>query len=187
MVPILSLWLPIVVSAVFVFLVSFALHMVLTYHYADFRKVPDENAFADALRKLGIPPGEYMFPYAGSPKESRAPEFQKAMEQGLGTMLTVWPGGRPSMVNSLVQWFIYCVVVGVFAAYIAGRALGPGAEYLSVFRFAGCTAFACYAVAGWQRTIWFRESWTTTAKNSFDGLVYAAVTAGTFGWLWPSL
>ena len=90
------------------------------------------------------------------------------------------------MGTSLVQWFVYSVLVGVFAAYITGRILGPGAEYMSVFRFAGTTAFLCYAVALWQNSIWYKRAWSTTAKSTFDGLVYALVTAGAFGWLWPS-
>ena len=53
------------------------------------------------------------------------------------------------------------------------------------FRFVGCTAFIGYAVALWQNSIWFKRKWSTTAKNTFDGLVYALLTAGTFGWLWP--
>ena len=59
-------------------------------------------------------------------------------------------------------------------------------NYLSVFRFAGTTAFLCYAVALWQNSIWDKRAWSTTAKSTFDGLVYALVTAGVFGWLWPS-
>jgi hypothetical protein len=86
---------------------------------------------------------------------------------------------------SLTLWFLYCIVMGVFAAYVSGRALGPGAHYLSVFRFAGCTAFAGYALALWQNSIWYKRAWTTTLKSTFDGLVYALLTAGTFGWLWP--
>ena len=73
----------------------------------------------------------------------------------------------------------------VLAAYIAGRALGPGAEYLHVFRFTGATAFMCYTVAGWQASIWYRRPWATTLKNTFDGFIYACLTAGAFGWLWP--
>ena len=91
-----------------------------------------------------------------------------------------------AMGKPLTLWFVYSLVVGVFAAYIAGRALGPGADYLAVFRFAGCTAFVGYAVAGWQRSIWYSQPWSTTFKNTFDGLVYGLLTAGAFGWLWPS-
>ena len=35
------------------------------------------------------------------------------------------------------MWFLYTIVMSVFAAYIAGRALPPGTAYLQVFRFAG--------------------------------------------------
>jgi hypothetical protein len=91
------------------------------------------------------------------------------------------------MGGSLAQWFMYSIVIGIFAAYVAGRALQPGAPYLSVFRFAGVTAFAAYAIGGWHESIWYKRSWTATLKNTFDGLLYALVTAGTFGWLWPDM
>jgi hypothetical protein len=55
----------------------------------------------------------------------------------------------------------------------------------SVFRFTGVTAFACYTVALWQDYIWLRRSMRRTVTGFVDGLLYALVTAGTFGWLWP--
>jgi hypothetical protein len=159
--------------------------MVLGYHANDLRKLPQEDAFADAVRKLGIPAGQYMLPHAANSKEMKSPEFQEKVKKGPGAILTIWPGGRTSMVSNLTQWFVYLVVVGVFAAYVSGRALGAGAPYLAVFRFVGVTAFACYAIAGWQESIWYKRSWSTTVKNTFDGLIFALLTAGTFGWLWP--
>lgn len=137
MVPILSLWAPILVSAVLVFLASSVLHMVLTYHRSDFRKVESEDALMESLRKLGVGPGDYMMPYAESPAAMKDPAFLEKKKRGPVTVMTVMR--EPSMGTSLAQWFVYCVVVSVFAAYIAGRALTPGAEYLSVFRFAGAT------------------------------------------------
>ena len=77
------------------------------------------------------------------------------------------------------------MVVGVFAAYLTGRALPTGAAYLKVFRFAGTTAFMGYSVALWQMSIWYRRAWSTTIKATVDGLIYALLTAGTFGWLGP--
>ena len=85
----------------------------------------------------------------------------------------------------LTLWFIYCVVVAKFAAYVAGLALAPGAPYMTVFRITGTVAFAGYALALAQHSIWYQRSWMTTARSMFDGLVYALLTAGTFGWLWP--
>ncbi|MBI2619040.1 MAG: hypothetical protein HYW57_03070 [Ignavibacteriales bacterium] len=185
MVSILSLWLPILLSAVFVFLISFVLHTVLTYHFKDFRKIPNEDAVMDELRKHNIPDGEYALPYAMNQKELNTPEFKEKVNKGPAAFLTIWKGGQPSMATSLTQWFVYCLIVGVFAAYVAGRALGPGAEYLAVFRFAGTTAFLGYTLALWQDSIWYKKSWAATLRNTFDGLVYGLLTAGTFGWLWP--
>ena len=89
------------------------------------------------------------------------------------------------MGKSLLLWFVYVVVVTIFAAYIAGRALGPGTHYLLVFRFVGASAFMGYSLALPQQSIWYRRNWGTTLLSMFDGLVYALLTAGTFGWLWP--
>jgi hypothetical protein len=185
MVPIHTLWLPILLSAVFVFIASSIVHMMFRYHSNDLKKLPDEDAAADALRKLNIPAGQYIIPHAGSMQAMNSPEYQEKVKRGPGVILTIWPGGRPSMVANLTQWFLYSLVVGIFAAYVAGRALEAGAHYLAVFRFVGVTAFACYTLAGWQESIWFKRAWSVTLKNTLDGLFYALLTAGTFGWLWP--
>jgi len=186
MVPMLALWLPILLSAVIVFAASSIIHMVLGYHNNDFAKLPNEEGVMDALRPFNLPPGEYHMPKADSMKQMGEPDFVARMEAGPMAMMTVVPNGAPKMGGQLGQWFLYSVVVGFFAAYIAGHALGPGAHYLSVFRFVGATAFMCYTVAGWQASIWYKRAWSTALKNTFDGLVYACLTAGVFGWLWPS-
>jgi hypothetical protein len=182
----MSLWLPILLSAVIVFIVSSIIHMVIPYHRKDFGKVPSEDEVMVALRKFDIPPGEYVIPCAGSPKEMGTPEFIEKTKKGPVAFMTVMPNGPPSMGASLVQWFVYCVLVGIVAAYIAGRALEPGAHYLAVFRFAGCAAFAGYALALLQNSIWYKRAWSTTLKSVFDGLVYVLLAGGTFGWLWPN-
>lgn len=184
-VPILSLWLPILLSAVVVFILSTLIHMVLRYHTKDFRRIPDEDAFNDALRKFNVPAGAYMVPYATSMEEMRSEAFKEKVKKGPRAVMTIMPGGDMSMTSQLIQWFVYSVVIGVFAAYVAGRALPEGAGYLSVFRFVGVTAFCCYVVADWPASIWYRRSWGTTLRNTFDGLIYALFTAGVFGWLWP--
>jgi len=185
MVPVMSLWLPILVSAVFVFIVSSLLHMVFTYHQNDFGKLAEEDKIMEDLRKYNIPPGEYAMPRAVTSKEMSTPEYAEKAKKGPVAMLTVMESGPPKMAFSLIQWFIYSIAVSIFAAYVAGRAVGPDAHYLAVFRFAGVTAFIGYTVAGWQNSIWYNRNWSSTVKNTVDGLIYALVTAGTFGWLWP--
>ena len=188
MVPVMSLWAPILLSAVIVFVASSIIHMVLTYHRSDFAAVPREDEVMEALRKQNIPPGEYMVPRAPTMEAMRTTEFQEKVKKGPVLLMTVMPAGglAAGMGPQLAQWFVFCVVVSVFAAYVTGRAVGPGAPYLTIFRFAGVTAFAGYTLAAWPATIWYRRKVSTSIKLTFDGLVYSLLTAGTFGWLWPN-
>jgi len=179
-----SLWLPILLSSILVFLASWLLHMLLPHHHSDFGRLAAEDEAQDALRRLNIPPGDYMIPCAGGPEGMKNPEFLAKLKKGPVVIMTVCPPGM-NMGTSLAKWFVYLLVVGVLAAYVAGRALPIGAPYLEVFRFAGCTAFIAYSVALWQDSIWYHRKWSTTIKNTIDGLIYGLLTAGVFGWLWP--
>ena len=180
-----ALWLPILLSAVFVFVLSSIIHMATPWHKNDYPPMPNEDRVRDALRPLAIPPGDYMVPRAQSMAEMGTPAFQEKMKQGPVLMATVMPNGMPSMGPQLAKWFLYSVVMSVFAAYVTGRALGQSSPYLSVFRFAGVTAFLGYGAALWQFNIWYHRSLRTTITSTVDALLYALVTAGTFGWLWP--
>lgn len=185
MVSVTSLALPILGAAVLVFLASSVIHMVLPIHRKDWRQVPAEDGLLDAIRRLNIPPGDYLAPHAGSPEGMKNPAFIAKMQKGPIVILTLAPGGSVSMGRNLSLWFVYTLIVSVFAAYIAGRALGPGANYLEVFRFAGATAFTGYSLALLQNSIWYRRNWGATIRSMIDGLIYALLTAGMFGWLWP--
>ena len=185
MTPLHALWLPILLSAVLVFVVSSLIHMVLPWHKGDYPAMPNEAGFLDAVRPLNIPPGEYMVPRASGIKDMKSPEFQEKLNRGPVLMATVFPNGPASMSRSLALWFVYALVIGVFAAYVAGRALPRGAPYLAVFRFAGVTAFSGYALALWQMSIWYRRAWSLTIKATVAGLIYGLLTAGMLGWLWP--
>jgi len=179
-----ALWLPILLSAAFVFVASSLIHMASPWHKGDFPRLSNEDHVLDALRRLSLPTGDYMMPRPSSRAEMTSPAFQEKFRRGPVVMMTVMPS-EMSMGRNLALWFVYCVVVSVFAAYIAGRALPPGAVYLEVFRFAGATAFISYVLGLWQMSIWYRRAWATTIKATVDGLIYACLTAGAFGWLWP--
>jgi hypothetical protein len=181
----MSLWLPILVSAVLVFVASSIIHMVLGYHRADYNKVPDEDGFMNAVRGFDLAPKDYFVPCAQSPKDMKDPAFLEKMKRGPMLVMTVLPAGTNFMGAQLTQWFLYAIVVSIFAGYVAARALGPSAEYLDVFRFVGVTAFTGYALALWQMTIWYKRSLGSTLRSTFDGLIYGLLTAGAFGWLWP--
>ena len=181
-----ALWLPILLSAVFVFVASSILHMLVPIHRGDFAKLPDEDQVLEALRAHGVGPGDYMFPCAGSMKEMGTPEMQAKLARGPVGNMTVIPSGPYNMGRSLLQWFLYCLLIGVFTAYVSMYALPPGTHYTMVFRVTGAAAVLGYAFASIPNSIWKGVKWSTTAKFAFDGVVYALVTAGTFGWLWPA-
>ena len=180
-----ALWLPILLSSVLVFVASSIIHMLLSWHKDDFAKVPDEEKLRAALRPLAIPPGDYCVPRPASTDDMKSPEFVEKQKQGPVMVFTVIPNGPMVMGKYLVQWFLYSVVIGILAAYVAGSALPPGAPYLRVFQLAGATAFIAYSAALWPMSIWYHRAWSTTIKSTIDGLIYAFLTAGTFGWLWP--
>lgn len=187
MITLFELWLPILLSAVAVFISSSIIHMVLQYHKNDFDGFPDESNVMDALRKFNIPPGNYNFPHANNMKEFGSPEYAEKCEAGPIGFVTILPNGVPAMGKQLAAWFLYSIVVGIFAGYVGRLTLAPGSDYLMVARVTGVVAFCGYSLALMQNSIWYKRGWVGTLKSMFDGLVYALLTGGFFGWLWPSV
>lgn len=187
MVELVDLWLPILVAAVLVFVASSVIHMVIPIHKGDYKKLPGEDKVLETMRAQGAQPGTYMFPCAGSMKEMCTPEMVAKLNQGPVGHLTVIPNGPMNMGKHLTQWFIFCIVVGVFVAYVAELSLGRGTPYPVVFRLTATAAFMGYALGAVVDSIWKGVPWKVSAKFVFDGIVYALVTAGTFGWLWPKV
>jgi hypothetical protein len=179
-----ALWLPILLSAVIVFVVSSVLHMVLPYHKNDYRQLPDEEKILGALRPAGLQPGLYVFPYC-THKEMNTPAIQEKYKQGPVGILTMFPSGPPVMPKFLGQWFVFCLIIGFFVAYLAWHTVLRGAGYSAVFRVVGTGAFLAYGLGILSNGIWKGQPWSLVIKESFDGLIYALLTAGTFGWLWP--
>jgi hypothetical protein len=182
---ILGAMLPIVLSAVLVFVLSAIIHMVLKYHNSDYKRLPNEDAVRAAIRSGNPEPRQYIIPYAAEMKECGTPEMQQKFAEGPVGVLYLRRPGPPTMGPALTQWFLFTLVVSLFVAYVAALAIPPGAEYLHVFRIVGAAAFLAYAVGPIPASIWTGKPWAVAAKEVFDGLLYALVTAGTFGWLWP--
>lgn len=184
-VSLLSLWLPVLLSAAAVYIASSVIHMVLQWHRNDLRAVPDEAGVADALRPFAIPPGDYVIPHAADAKEMKSPDFAARSEAGPVAIFTVFPNRLFAMGGSLVQWFGYCLAVSGIAGFAAGVGLGPGTEFWTVFRAVSVTAFAGYAMGVFQSSIWWGRSWGFALRTAADGLIYAWITAAIFSWLWP--
>ena len=184
MVALTALWLPMLLSAVIVFIASSIMHMVLPYHQSNYRQLPEEDKLLDALRPANLTRGLYVFPFC-THKTMKSPEIREKYKLGPVGMMTIFPPGPPVLPKFLVEWFVYCLIVALFVAYLTGRTVAPATQYLAVFRVAGTVAFMTYGLGTIANSIWKGQTWSMTIKEAFDGLVYALLTAGTFGWLWP--
>lgn len=184
MVPLSLLWLPIVLSAVIVFVASSILHMLLTYHHSDYQKLPNEEGVLAGLRGARLQPGLYIFPF-GTHKEMNTPAMVEKYKAGPVGMMTIRPSGPVKMGGYMAMWFGYCLVVAFFVAYLTGHTVPQNAHYLAVFRVAGTAAFLAFGLSALSNGIWKSEPWSMVIKEVIDGLIYALLLAGTFGWLWP--
>lgn len=179
-----ALWLPILLAAVFVFIASSIIHMVLKYHNKDYRQLPNEEAARAALR--GAAPGLYVLPYCADMKDLQKPEIKQKFADGPVASVTVRPTGAWSMGPALAQWFVFCLVVSVFTAYIASRTMEAGSASMGVLRVTATVAFMGYGLAEPLQSIWMGRPWSSTVKHLIDALIYGIATGGAFAWLWPA-
>ena len=182
--PLGSLWLPGVVSTVAVFLLSSILHMVLKYHRADYKRLPDEDAVGDAIRKAGPSPGLYYIPYCEM-SQMKDPAMVKKFTDGPVGNLIILPNGPPSFGRSLAQWFLLCLLTSFVAAYVARHTLSPSASGLEVMRITGTVAFVAYGFGYLQDSIWKGIPWSNSLRSLIDAVLYAVATGLVFRWLWP--
>jgi len=107
------------------------------------------------------------------------------METRPAALLLVRNPGKFAMGKSLGSWFAYALVIAIFVAYLTGHTRGVGSHYLEVFRVAGAAAFLAFGFRGIPDAVWYGKPWVVAFKEMIDGLIYALLIAGTFGWLWP--
>lgn len=181
-----SLWLPVVVSAVVVFFASSVLHMVLKYHRADHKLLPNEDQVREALGRAAAPPGVYFTPHCADHKVMNEPANKARFEKGPVAIVTVYPNGLPNMGKHLGLWFGLCFLVSFTAAYVARHTLAPGADGMLVMRITGTVAFAGYVVSSLSDSIWKGQPWSNTFRLVADGVVYSILTGLVFRLLWPS-
>lgn len=187
MITLTSLWMAILVSAVFVFIFSSIMHMVIPIHKNDFQKLPGEESISKEMRNQNIQPGSYSIPRPQSMKDMSSPAMIEKYNQGPVGMLTVLPNGPPAMGKNLVLWFLFSVLVSVFVAYLATMGLDNLTACMDVFRFTSTVAILGYAVSAIPESIWKGQPWSVTFKFIFDGVVYGLVTGSIFAWLWPTV
>jgi hypothetical protein len=180
-----TLWLPILLSAVAVFIVSSLIHMATPWHKNDFSKVPDEDNVMAALRPFGIPHGEYMIPKADSMADMQSPGFKAKMAAGPNVIMSVLRPMPMSMPSFLIQWFLFVLVVSAAVACLASATVAHGASPHHVFHAVAFSTFLTYSAAIWPFSIWYQRPWGTTFRSTIDGLIYGLVTGAIFMQFWP--
>lgn len=180
-----QLVLPILLSAVAIFFASTVIHVGIKFHNPDYKKLPNEDEVAAAIRRGSPSAGEYVFPHCLEGSQKNSPEMQAKFAAGPIGMMYLRAPGELKIGPFLGKWFAYTVVVVALVAYVAKSTLAPGAPYLKVFQIVGATAWLAFSWQGPADSIWKGKPWVSTTRYFVDGLVYALLAAGVFGWLWP--
>ena len=180
----IPLWLPILLSAVVVWIISAVVWMALPHHKRDFIALPDEDGFMDAVRKSGIKPGNYIFPDFRDPKVMKSEKTQKALNEGPVGHLSVWQTPL-TMANKMAATFIVYLVVSILIAYLASVALPKTAEFAKVFQVVGTAGILAYSFSFIPNAIWFGAYKRTIVAGIIDGIVCGAITGAIFAWRWP--
>jgi len=182
MIPLTTLWLPILLSAVFVFIASNILHMAIPgWHRGDYGKLPDEGPVLNGLASAKS--GEYIAPNVNwnkLPKE----ELDTLMKGPMALVLLRNPG-EFSFPRALISYLIYTLVVTILIAYVGAVTRSPGSDFLDVFRVVGTAGILAYSFQSVNNSIWYGKPWGATTKDIIDGIIYGLLTGATFGWLWP--
>ena len=180
-----SLWLPILLAAVAVFFTSSLVHMVFKWHNSDYRQLANEDEVREVIRKGNPAPGQYVLPHCLDGKDMAKPEVQQKFIDGPVGFLMLRPTGKPQMGPHLLKWFLLALTVSALTACLASCTIGAGADKHLVFHFFALSTFLAYATGAVSDGIWKANPWGAVAKDLLDALLYAAVTAAVFAWLWP--
>jgi hypothetical protein len=185
MISMTHVWIPLLLSAVLVFIASSLVHMVFKWHNADYLKLGNEDEVRAAIRKTNAGPGYYVIPHCLDMKEMQSPEMQKKFKDGPVGFLTLRQPGLPAMGGHLAKWFALNLLIAAVVACIAATTLPVGAVSGRVFHVTALITFIAYGAGAISDGIWKGEPWKSVAKDLLDALIYAGVTGAAFAWLWP--
>lgn len=185
-VTLMQLWLPILASGVLCWIASAIFHMVIKHHNADYTPIENEAEVSAAIRSAKPKPGLYSLPHIKDMKEMGDPEIQNKFNQGPVAMLAIFENGMPPMGKLLGQQILFFIVSCFLVAYASTLSLAAGADYMSVFRVVMVTSFLAFGWALIPFSIWMGHPWSNCIRFLIDALIYAAIVAGIFAWLWPA-
>ncbi len=181
-----SLWMPILATAVLIFIASSLIHMVFKWHNSDYKKLANEDDVRAAIRAGSPEPGQYVLPHCTDMKAMGSEEMMKKFTEGPVAFMSIRKSGPPNMGPCLMQWFIYSVAIAAICGCVAAGAVGFGARAHEGGHVVGMMSFLAYVGGSVQMGIWMGKPWGSVAKDALDGLIYAVISAVTFMYMWPA-
>ena len=182
----LALWLPILLSAVVVFVISSLIHMVFKWHASDYHGLANEDAVRDAIRAGNPAPGGYVVPYCKDMKDMASEAMLKKYKEGPVGHITLGSNGAPNMGKYLGLWFLWSLIVAIAAAFIVTQLMGlDPTRARAAAKLVGAVTFIAYGFGSVTESIWMLRPWSITAKNLLDAALYAVGSGLVFFWLWP--
>lgn len=182
----LSLWLPILLSAVIVFIISSVLHMVIKWHASDYNGFANEEAVRTAIRAGNPAPGRYVVPFCKDMKAMGSEAMLQKYREGPVGHFTLGPAGVPALGKFLGQWFAWALVVSTVAAYLAARVYGLDHSHAhSAAKLVGAVTFIAHGFGTVTESIWSMRPWSTSVKYLIDSALYGLGAGAVFLWLWP--
>lgn len=182
----LSLWLPILLSAAAVWFVSTIFGMPFLHHKNDWIGLPPaaEDAFMEHLRKSGVRPGNYLFPDFRTREAMESEKVKQAIEQGPVGHLSLWRTPL-TMGDKLAGAFVVYLVVSTLIAYLASVALPRAADFAKVFQVVGTAGVLAYSFSFIPSALWFGAYRRTIIVSIIDGVICGLITGVIFAWRWP--
>ena len=182
---VIPLWLPILLSAAAVWVISIMASVALPHHKQDWIGLPDENGLMDYIRRSGIKPGNYLFPDFRTREAMKSEKVEKALKEGPVGHLSVWQTPL-TMGGKMVATFIVYLVVSTLIGYLTRVALPGAAPFAKVFQVAATAGILAYCFSFIRNAVWFGSYKRTIVANVIDGIVYGLITGAIFAWRWPS-
>lgn len=184
----LALWVPIVLSAGAVWVVSTVFGMPFLHHKNDWVGLPpaEEDAFMTFIRSRGngMAPGNYLFPDFRTREAMESERVGRALREGPVGHLSLW---RPplGMGGKLAATFFVHLAASTLIAYLACITLPRAAEHARVFQVVGSAGILAYCFSFIPNAVWFGASGRTIMLGIIDGVVYGVITGAIFAWRWP--
>ena len=181
----IDLWLPIVLTAVALFVLSSLAWTVLPHHTGDFKEIPDPDAWREALAKQGVTSGSYMYPFTEDRAQMKSDDFKQRYTDGPWCLLTAWPA-RPNMPRNMLVTLLYFGVVAILIAYVTYEARPLGASFAEVFQVSFTAGALAFLGNGLLNAVWFGKPIRWIITDTADCLAYALAAGVLFAVLWPA-